>query len=290
MLAIVAQKENASLGVADKTLYALAANSSTYASAFHDVTSGGNQCTAGAAYCSTAGASEYAAGAGYDEATGLGSVDFNNLMTAWAGATTGGGGGTGTGSFTLAAANVTVASGSSGTSSISVTSQNSYAGTVAFTVTSTSSALNTLGCYTISNAAVKAGGTATATLTVYTSQSSCSGLSGAHSFVRAGHGAAASSDKAPLGRTIPISAAALAGILLLGFRRSRKAWAAISCLLLAAVLGFATGCGSSTGSSSNSSTSTSTDVAAGAYTLTVTGADTTTASITASTTLTLTVN
>ena len=291
MLAIVAQKEDASLGVADKTLYALAANSSTYASAFHDVTSGGNQCTAGAAYCSTAGASEYAAGIGYDEATGLGSVDFSNLMTAWAGAATGGGGGAGTGSFTLAAANVTVASGSSGTSGISVTSQNSYAGTVAFTVTSTSTTLNTDGCYTVNNAAVTAGGTATATLTVYTSQSACSGLSGAHSFVRTGNGAAASGDKAPLGRTIPISAAALAGIFLLGFRKSRKAWAVISCLLLVAMLGFAAGCGSSTGSSSsNSSTSTSTDVAAGTYTLTVTGADTTTASITANTTLTLTVN
>ena len=61
MLAIIAGKENSSgLGVADKNLYSLAANSSTYASAFHDITLGGNQCTAGSTYCSAAGESEYA--------------------------------------------------------------------------------------------------------------------------------------------------------------------------------------------------------------------------------------
>ena len=86
MLAILTQKQGSSgLGVANRTLYSLASNSSTYASAFHDITSGSNKCTAGAPFCSSSGASQYAAGVGYDEATGLGSVDFNNLMTAWAG-------------------------------------------------------------------------------------------------------------------------------------------------------------------------------------------------------------
>ena len=92
MLAIVAQKESSTgLGVANENLYSLASNSSTYASAFHDITSGGNQCTAGGSFCSSSGAAQYAAGAGYDEATGLGSVDFNNLMTAWTGSSGGGG-------------------------------------------------------------------------------------------------------------------------------------------------------------------------------------------------------
>ncbi|MFZ0270394.1 MAG: S53 family peptidase [Acidobacteriaceae bacterium] len=299
MLAIIAQKENSSgLGVADKTLYSLAANSSTYASAFHDITSGGNQCTAGSSYCSSAGASEYPATTGYDEVTGLGSVDFNNLMTAWSGGTGGGGGGgggSGTGSavFALSATNVTVNQGSSGASTVSVVSQNSYAGTVGFTVTSTSTSLNTYGCYTIANTAVTANGTATPTLTIYTSQSSCTGVSGVHSFARlAGTRAAASHDNGPLGHTIPIGATAFAGVLLLGFRKSRKVWSLLSCFLVIVALGFAAGCGSSSGSTpaSTSSGSTSTDVAAGTYTLTVIGADTTTASITASTTLTLTVN
>ena len=72
-------------GVVNPTLYALAANTSTYASAFHDITTGNNACTAGAAFCTTAAAntSIYAATPGYDEATGLGSLDFNNLLTAW---------------------------------------------------------------------------------------------------------------------------------------------------------------------------------------------------------------
>ena len=84
MLAIINQKENSTgQGLINSTLYTLAANSSTYSSAFHDITSGGNECTAGSSYCSSAGESKYYAGTGYDEASGLGSVDLYNLMTAW---------------------------------------------------------------------------------------------------------------------------------------------------------------------------------------------------------------
>lgn len=85
MLAILNQKENSTgQGLLNSALYQLAASSSTYSSAFHDITSGGNQCTAGSTYCSSAGVSQYAATTGYDEATGLGSVDFNNFLSAWA--------------------------------------------------------------------------------------------------------------------------------------------------------------------------------------------------------------
>src|SRR6202034_1481320 len=107
----------------------------------------------------------------------------------------------------------------------------------------------------------------------------------AHSFARsAATHVASARDQQPLRRTLPVGAVAFAGVLLLGFSRSRKTWSALSCLLLVVMIGFATGCGSSSGtSSSNSSTSTtSTDVATGSYTITVTGTDTTTASITAS--------
>jgi hypothetical protein len=84
MVAIINQKQNSTgQGVINSTLYTLAADSSTYASAFHDITSGGNECAAGSSYCSSAGESEYFAGTGYDEASGLGSVDFYNLLTAW---------------------------------------------------------------------------------------------------------------------------------------------------------------------------------------------------------------
>jgi hypothetical protein len=84
MLSLLNQKLNSTgQGVINATLYSLAANSTTYSEAFHDITSGNNECTAGATYCSTSGASEYSAGTGYDEATGLGSIDFYNLMSAW---------------------------------------------------------------------------------------------------------------------------------------------------------------------------------------------------------------
>lgn len=396
LLAIVNQKENASgLGLVNPTLYTLAANATTYASAFHDITTGSNKCTAGTKYCSTAGAGSYAATTGYDEASGLGSVDFNNLLNAWPGGTgstldgttttlsaatltpasgatdvisitvapsssavtavptgtvtitvdgtvqtptltlsagattytftsttTGShvilasysgdatfaassgsvtvtiGGNTSGGTFTLSAPNISVAQGASGTSAVTLTSQNSYAGTVSFALSTTAASLQQYGCYTINNATLAAGGTATSTLTVYTSQSACTTVTGptgtVHPFARSGGAIASSRHHPPLGPSIPLGAAAFAGLLFIGFRRVRRhAWMLMSCLLLVAVLGLATGCGSSSGSgttTTSSNSSTSTDVAKGTYTVTLTGTDTTSASITASTNLNLTVN
>ena len=85
MTALLNQVKHATgQGLINPQLYSLASNATTYASAFHDITSGTNACTIGSAtYCSVAGASVYAAGAGYDEATGLGSLNFANLVAAW---------------------------------------------------------------------------------------------------------------------------------------------------------------------------------------------------------------
>jgi subtilase family serine protease len=70
-------------GLINPTLYTLAANPTTYASAFHDITVGGNNCTdlnvCGVGPQNT----EYMAGVGYDQASGLGSIDFANLLAAW---------------------------------------------------------------------------------------------------------------------------------------------------------------------------------------------------------------
>jgi subtilase family serine protease len=83
-LAILNQvQQEAGQGNINPVLYGLAGNPTTYATAFHDITSGTNACLASAATCSVAGESSYTATAGYDEATGLGSVDFNALTTAW---------------------------------------------------------------------------------------------------------------------------------------------------------------------------------------------------------------
>ena len=85
LVAIINQARNSTgQGVVNPTLYTLAATS-LYSTAFHDITSGGNQCTAGAEFCASPGTTDYAAVTGYDEASGLGSIDFNNLLTAWPG-------------------------------------------------------------------------------------------------------------------------------------------------------------------------------------------------------------
>jgi subtilase family serine protease len=76
-------EHEAGQGNINPELYDLAANSASYASAFHDVTSGTNACVSSVAACPAAGQSNYAATVGYDEATGLGSVDFSALAKIW---------------------------------------------------------------------------------------------------------------------------------------------------------------------------------------------------------------
>jgi subtilase family serine protease len=86
ILALISEKAGYTQGqgLINPTLYTLAANSTTYASAFHDITSGNNYCTAGSANCASNGSTlGFAAGTGYDQVTGLGSVDAFNLATAW---------------------------------------------------------------------------------------------------------------------------------------------------------------------------------------------------------------
>jgi subtilase family serine protease len=103
MLSIINQKVGAQYqGVINPTLYTLASNATTYAAAFHDITSGTNECASGAEYpvvnssgttvlgpaCQASAAAGYSAGVGYDEASGLGSVDLYQLLTAWPAVTT----------------------------------------------------------------------------------------------------------------------------------------------------------------------------------------------------------
>jgi len=84
MVALINQgKSPTGQGVVNPTLYTLAANTTTYASAFHDITSGGNNCPSNLTYCTGTAATEYPAATGYDEASGLGSVDLDKLLTAW---------------------------------------------------------------------------------------------------------------------------------------------------------------------------------------------------------------
>ncbi len=84
MLAIINQQQSYTTGqgLVNPTLYTLAANSATYASAFHDITTGNNACSL-SGYCASATTSNYSATTGYDLATGLGTVDLFNLASAW---------------------------------------------------------------------------------------------------------------------------------------------------------------------------------------------------------------
>jgi len=123
MLAIINQARGYTNGQGNinSTLYTLASNPTTYASAFHDIAAGGNQCLAGTGYCTATGASEYPATVGYDEASGLGSVDLFNLLTAWP-ASTGGGSGLTRTITTVAPASLSPALGANDTITITVAS------------------------------------------------------------------------------------------------------------------------------------------------------------------------
>src|SRR5579863_4007600 len=83
MIALINQKQEWTdgQGLANPTLCKLAAGAN-YSTLFHDVTSGNNNCTAGATYCGTT-TTGFSAGVGYDEVTGLGSIDVANIAGAW---------------------------------------------------------------------------------------------------------------------------------------------------------------------------------------------------------------
>jgi subtilase family serine protease len=69
-------------GLVNPVLYQLASNAGTYAAAFHDITSGNNNCASGSAACGST-TTGFSAGTGYDEVTGLGSLDLNAVAGAW---------------------------------------------------------------------------------------------------------------------------------------------------------------------------------------------------------------
>lgn len=396
LVALINQSRNSTgQGVVNSTLYSLAATSA-YSTAFHDITSGGNQCTAGTAYCSSAGESNYAAATGYDEASGLGSIDFNNLLTAWptstasallptsttlTAATTipaasatdvititvaplttnaatpsgtlslsvdGGAattlplvagvatytfsssttgehvitaaysgdatfgvssgtitldvGGTATPpptfSISVSPANPTIAPGSSGTGTITITPANGYTGTV--NLSFDYSPILTNGCIVISSTAVSVAGTAASTsaYTIYTSSASCpAGVAAARPGTQtiSRNSTQPHSPQSPW-KQLPLPAS-LAGTLLLVSlrRRSRRlrsrllsASLALGLLLALSFSGLAlTGCG---GGNSTTTTTTINNTPAGTYNIQITGTDSKTTTTTNSATISLTVS
>ena len=85
IVALINQKMNSTpngQGNVNPILYSMAA---TTPAAFHDITTGNNAvpCQAGTPDCPNGGSIGYSAGIGYDQASGLGSIDAFNLVTAW---------------------------------------------------------------------------------------------------------------------------------------------------------------------------------------------------------------
>jgi subtilase family serine protease len=290
MVAILSQAKGYTYqGLVNPTLYTLASNPTTYASAFHDIVGSGNYCNIGASFCSPAGAASFNTSIGYDEATGLGSIDLNNLLAAWPKNTA-----TNTAkAFTLGSAALSLTESSStaaasGTSAITITPVNGYTGTIAWTVTSSYTVPG--GCYSIANSTVSGTSPVTATLTVSVGNTTCP--SGTTAFVRNGSQNAASHIPAHRGGRSPaIPALATLGIvslLLLG-RRSRCLPTLLAIFVLSSVGLGLSGCGGATTPTTCTGTACSggggTTPTTASYTITVIGADTATSAITANTTL-----
>ncbi len=107
LIALVNQKYNAAQGCINPVLYPLAAKQAAGgASIFHDITTGNN---------SVPGQAGFSAAAGYDQATGLGSVDANNLVNHWNDAAAP------TGSLTVTTYAATVSQGQSTTATVKTT-------------------------------------------------------------------------------------------------------------------------------------------------------------------------
>jgi hypothetical protein len=183
---------------------------------------------------------------------------------------------------------MTITQGNSGSSTVTVKSQNSYAGTVSFSLSSSSTSLQNYGCYDVGNVTLTAGGTQVTTLTIYTSKNACSSTSET-GLKRRSFGtnqkmpSQAHNDSAY--RLVPVGALLAIGFILPGIRRRKPLRSVtLGCIMLTLV-GASMGCGGS-----SSSAATSTDVTKGTYSLTLDGTDTSTSSIASSTTFTLTVD
>jgi hypothetical protein len=135
VVALIEQKMGLTLGGVNKALYGIASNSTSYASAFHDITAGNNEmpCSTGTG-CSS-GLVGYTTTVGYDQATGLGSIDAANLATAYASYFAANGGTTL--AITYTPTTPVIGSPVTFTATISYTSSTAPAGTVTFTIDGT---------------------------------------------------------------------------------------------------------------------------------------------------------
>ncbi len=167
VLAIIAQKVNAKgLGNINPSLYALNVSAPT---GFHDITTGNNTvpCTVGSSADCTTGTIGFNAAAGYDQATGLGSIEANNLATGFAALSLGSLATATTTTITSSVAHPTLDTGVTFNASVAAngTSSSSPTGTVQFAVDGTNSGSPVALTAAKSSAGVAIGGTAALTVT-----------------------------------------------------------------------------------------------------------------------------
>jgi subtilase family serine protease len=376
-------KQGTGQGNVNPLLYGLAANPATYAAAFHDITSGTIACS-GVSTCSAASQSGYGTTSGYDMATGLGSLDFGALSTAWpsntytsliptvtsvtpasltpvSGATdpiqiivssfaaitpatgtlrvaldgspldsslpiptpgqaityslvtppTAGshiitvsysgdathspstastavlvGDVLATGSISIAASNLTVATGSTATSQVTITPAAGYTGRVSWSLAFASNSAGVQACYLIDSPSVTT--TTSTNLTIGIGTACNSPLPSDYRALKpAAPPALAKNTTTPDNPSKAIYATLLLCGLLATRRRKLTPSLLLALLSLAAIGSGLTGCGSEGGTSSGTPTP---SVTATTYTMTLTGKDSVNSAITASTTFTLTVN
>jgi len=260
ILALILQAtKGTGLGNVNPMLYDLAASAPQ---AFHDITSGNNDvpCAAGTKNCPSGTTSiGFSAGTGYDQVTGLGSVDANQLEIAWLAVTP-------SPDFVIDGLASTVAAGQPASPTINVTALNGFADTVNLTCTPNSTTA-LISC-SLNPASVVLSNTSlaqAATLSITTT----AGLEPPS--MRHGAWFAASGG--------------LFAAILLGGIPSRRRWLDLLGLLLLATIVGAVGCG---GGGSGTHQQRQTGTPAGRYVITVTGTGANTG-IAHSTTVSLTV-
>jgi subtilase family serine protease len=253
IMALLNQATLTGQGNVNPTLYTLAASTP---GAFHDTTTGDNivPCTAKSTNCPAATPYQfgYTAGTGYDQASGLGSLDVYNLVTAWPGYI---------GSYSLATVAATVSSsGSTGTSTVTVTQLGGFAGTVSLTC---ASANVTVGCSLSPTSVTLSSTTASATSTLTVTTTAASVIPGKATAVRSRQGEIWFSTT---------GASLVAGFCLVGTPPRKRRWASLLSLVVLGCLLAGVGCGGgSSTSSSSSGTTTSTGTAPGTYVITIAG-------------------
>lgn len=250
ILALINQAAGSNgLGNVNPMLYGLAGNATTYATAFHDITSGNNNvpCTAGTTNCPAGTTSfGFSAGAGYDQVTGLGSLDVANLISAWTAVTP-------TQDFALGGlVTSSSAAGVAGTSTVTVSALNGFAGTVNLTCAGSASVKISCSLTPASVTFPATNNTQTSTLSMTAAADLRDVPSGKSRFEILAGG---------FGLTGGLFAAVILGV------PSRRKWAALFGLVLLAIAFTAIGCGGGSSSVVPSGPQT--------YIVTVTGTGTT---------------